>query len=267
MEIIKSIILGLIQGLTEFLPVSSSGHLVLAQHFFGVEESGVAIEVVLHLGTLAAVVIFFWQDILRLFAAVPYLFSRKSEKQRDRRIIWMLIVASIPTAIMGFLLEDFFDSMFGTPAVVPFALLVTAGIMLWSNKLLKGRRTLAEMRPQQALLVGVFQGLAIMPGISRSGSTIFASLIQGFDRDEAARFSFLLSIPAIIGATVFKLDEIVGLTSQYALPLLIGFLVAAVSGYIAIQFLFTLIKRQKLYVFSIYCAAVSVVSLIAYYLV
>ena len=268
MEIIKSILLGLIQGLTEFLPVSSSGHLVLAQYFFGVEEGGIAIEVVLHLGTLAAVVLFFFKDIVRLFKAVPYLFSQRGgeEVQGDKRIVWMLVVASIPTAIMGFLLEDFFEGMFASPVVVPFTLLITAGLMLWSNRLLSGRRTLSRMRPVQALWIGVFQGLAIMPGISRSGSTIFASLVQGFDREEAARFSFLLSIPAIVGATVFKLDDIVGLTATYALPLLIGFLAAAVSGYIAIQFLFALIKRQKLYVFSIYCAAVAVISLVAYHI-
>ena len=267
MEIIKSLILGLIQGLTEFLPVSSSGHLVLAQYFFGIEETGIAIEVVLHLGTLAAVVIFFFKDIVRLFSAVPYLFSQKGgeEKQGDKRVIWMLIVASIPTAIMGFLLEDFFEGLFATPVVVPFTLLITAGLMLWANKLLHGRRPLSRMRPVQALWIGLFQGLAIMPGISRSGSTIFASLIQGFEREEAARFSFLLSIPAILGATLFKFDEIRELSASYAMPLLVGFLAAVVSGYIAIQFLLALIRRKKLYVFSIYCAVIAVISLIAYH--
>lgn len=268
MELVKALILGLIQGLTEFLPVSSSGHLVLAQYFFGIEEGVVAMDVVLHLGTLAAVIIFFFGDIMRLIRAVPYLFSKKGGEgvQGDKRVIWMLVVASVPTALMGFLLSDFFDRMFATPVVVPFTLLITAGLMLWANKLLHGRRTLSRMRPMQALWIGIFQGLAIMPGISRSGSTIFASLIQGFEREEAARFSFLLSIPAIIGATVFKINDIVGLTSSYALPLLIGFLAAAVSGYIAIQFLFTLIKRQKLHVFSIYCAAIAVISLVAYFI-
>jgi len=268
MELVKSLILGLIQGLTEFLPVSSSGHLVLAQYFFGVEEGGVAMDVVLHLGTLAAVVIFFFRDIVRLFRAVPYLFSKKGgeEIQGDKRIVWMLIVASVPTAILGFLFEDFLTSLFATPVAVPFTLLITAGLMLWANRLLSGRKVLSQMKPQHALWVGVFQGLAIMPGISRSGSTIFASLIQGFDREEAARFSFLLSIPAILGATLLKFDEIAGLTSRYALPLLIGFLAAAVSGYIAIQFLLSLIKRRKLYVFSIYCASIAVISLVAYFI-
>lgn len=269
MEIIKSLILGLIQGLTEFLPVSSSGHLVLAQYFFHVEEGGVAMDVVLHLGTLAAVIIFFWKDIVRLLTAVPYLFSGRggAQKQGDKRIVWMLIVASVPTALMGYFLSDFFEGLFSTPLVVPFTLLVTALIMLLANRMLNGRRTLTEMKPGQAVVVGIFQGIAIMPGISRSGSTIFGALLQGFEREEAARFSFLLSIPAIAGAAIFKISDITGLTSTYAVPLLVGFLAAVVSGYVAIQFLFSLIKRQKLYVFSIYCAAIAVISLTAYFLI
>ena len=268
MEFIESLILGLIQGLTEFLPVSSSGHLVLAQYFFGVEEGGVALDVVLHLGTLAAVVVFFWKDIVRLACAVPYLFSPKGgeQKQGDRRIVWMLVTASVPTAILGFAFEDFLTSLYATPAAVPYTLLVTAVLMFFANRMLNGKRRLTEMKPGNALLIGVFQGLAIMPGISRSGSTIFGGLLQGFDRDEAARFSFLLSIPAIVGAALFKFDEITELSASYALPLLVGFLAAAVSGYIAIQFLLALIRRKKLYVFSIYCASVAVISLIAYHL-
>jgi len=268
MELVKSLILGLIQGLTEFLPVSSSGHLVLAQYFFGVEEGGVALDVVLHLGTLAAVIIFFWRDIVRLASAVPYLFSKKGgeQKQGDKRVLWMLVAASVPTAILGFAFEDFLTSLYATPAVVPYTLLVTAVLMFFANRMLDGRRRLPGMKTGNALLIGVFQGLAIMPGISRSGSTIFGALLQGFQRDEAARFSFLLSIPAILGATVFKFDEISALSASYALPLLAGFLAAAVAGYIAIQFLLALIRREKLYVFSIYCAVIAVISLIAYHL-
>lgn len=269
MEILKSLILGLIQGLTEFLPVSSSGHLVLAQYFFHVEEGGVALDVVLHLGTLLAVIIFFWKDIVRLACALPYLFSQKGgeQKQGDKRIVWMLIVASVPTAILGFAFEDFLTSLYATPVAVPYTLLITALLMLIANRMMNGKRGLTEMKPAQAFLVGVFQGIAIMPGISRSGSTIFGGLIQGFDREEAARFSFLLSIPAIVGAALFKLDDITNLSASYALPMAAGFLAAAVSGFIAIQFLMALIKRKKLYVFSIYCVAVAVISLIAYHLV
>jgi len=268
MEYIKSLILGLIQGLTEFLPVSSSGHLVLAQYFFGVEEGGVALDVVLHLGTLAAVVIYFWKDIVRLACAVPYLFSSKGgeQKQGDKRILWMLITASVPTAILGFAFEDFLTSLYATPVAVPYTLLVTAVLMFFGNRMLNGTRRLTGMKPGNALLIGVFQGLAIMPGISRSGATIFGGLLQGFNRDEAARFSFLLSIPAILGATIFKFDEIKNLSGSYAMPMLVGFLAAAVSGYIAIQFLLALIRRKKLYVFSIYCAVIAVISLIAYHL-
>lgn len=240
----KYLLLGLVQGLTEFLPVSSSGHLVLFQSFLNVPES-IAFDTVVHLATGLAVILYFWQEIISLFTT-------------QRKMLWLLIVATIPTGLMGFLLKDYFEAMFSSASAVGFFLILTAVFIFLGEWIGKGRRGLREMGIWDALFIGVAQGCAIAPGLSRSGTTISASLGRGFDRSFAARFSFILSIPAILGAGLLQSKAIIkaGTLGIGFAPLVIGFLAALFSGLIAIKFFMALIQRTSIRVFAYYCLAV-----------
>jgi len=241
---VKYLLLGLVQGLTEFLPVSSSGHLVLFQSFLNVPES-IAFDTVVHLATGLAVILYFWQEIISLFTT-------------QRKMLWLLIVATIPTGLMGFLLKDYFEAMFSSASAVGFFLILTAVFIFLGEWIGKGRRGLREMGIWDALFIGVAQGCAIAPGLSRSGTTISASLGRGFDRSFAARFSFILSIPAILGAGLLQSKAIIkaGTLGIGFAPLVIGFLAALFSGLIAIKFFMALIQRTSIRVFAYYCLAV-----------
>ncbi|MGI5850795.1 MAG: undecaprenyl-diphosphate phosphatase [Clostridiales bacterium] len=267
MDILQAIFLGLVQGLTEFLPVSSSGHLVAFQQILGIEEVGatnLTFDVALHLGTLVAVFVFYWQDI-RLMVNEIFLWmgeliglkkARSAPYDKGHRVMaQMLIVATIPTAILGFLFNDLFEKMFSSTYIIGFALLIT-GTLLWiSNRMVKGHKQPGDITPRDAVAIGLLQGMAITPGISRSGTTIFAGMIRGFTVELATKFSFLLSIPAIMGAAVLEGIKIMksGVRFTDSLPMVTGFIVAAVTGYFAIKFLVDLINRKKLYYFSYYC--------------
>ena len=186
---LEAILLGILQGLTEFLPVSSSGHLVICQSLLGMKGDLLIFDVFVHVGTLFAVVVVFWQDIVDIFR---HLFSRYT---------LLLIVGCIPAALMGLLLDDVFTALFSSVTAVALALILTGLLLLISDRF-NGTRTLKEMRFSDALTIGIFQGLAITPGLSRSGSTIFGALLCGFKRSEAAKFSFIISIPVILGAAL-----------------------------------------------------------------
>jgi undecaprenyl-diphosphatase len=252
MTVLQGIFLGIIQGLTEFLPVSSSGHLVLLQHYFHVQESGLLFEVLVHFGTLTAVVIAFWEDIWSLL------------RRPFQKLTLLLIVGTIPAAIVGLAFRGLFEKLFTSITAVAVALLITGGILWLVETYAESNKSLAQMGNGSALIVGLAQALAIAPGISRSGATIAAALFTGLDKRSAARYSFLLSIPAILGATVLEVRGLAGkeMGQGFLSPYLLGMLAAAVTGFFAIRLLINLLNRGKLYYFSFYCWAVGILALL-----
>jgi undecaprenyl-diphosphatase len=255
-EILQALLLGVVQGLTEFLPVSSSGHLVLVQNLFGTSfvflEEAVLFDLVLHIGTLVPVMIYYRQELLSLATSVV-----RDGAEEDRRWVLYVIAATIPTALMGVLLKDRFEALFHAPRAVAGALMVTALLLLATRSL--GSST--ARRPLSlgiALALGVAQGMAITPGISRSGSTIAVALLLGMSRVEAARFSFIMSIPAILGAMVLTLADGVTVQQEQTLPLVLGFAASAGVGYLALAWLVRLVKDGRLYLFAWYLIPVSV---------
>jgi len=275
LSLVYAIFMGIIQGLTEFLPVSSSGHLVILQQLLGLEEVGLGFNLILHIGTLVAVSIYYRKDLFLLFKEFfsllkDVLTKGKSDIRANehRLLLVMLFIAILPTAAIGFLFNDLFESLFKTSYIVGYTLIIT-GIILWiSNYLPVGSKHAKDMTLKDALFVGLVQGAAITPGISRSGSTIFAGLATGFTRDLATRFSFLLSIPAILAAVVLEGPEIIKEVSAIGnvLPVVSGFIASAVSGYLAIDLLISILKRQKLQYFSYYCWIVGGLTIIYHWI-
>jgi len=262
------VILAVIQGLTEFFPISSSGHLVLGQHILGVQAPGIALEVALHLGTLISVFIVFAKDIkLLLRASLSFVVAAPpSGHTYDltlyRRLIVLLVLASILTAVIGLTFKDIFIALFAAPRLVGLMLIVTGIILLLVTRL-QGTKTFWRMRNRDALAIGLAQGLAITPGISRSGLTISTGLLLGFDRDVATRFSFLLSIPAIVGASLLEVPAL--LRAQPDFPLWwigVGVLVAALAGVVAILGLVHMLKRGKLSYFAYYVWAIGILTML-----
>ncbi len=268
--IFQSIVLGLLQGLTEFLPVSSSGHLALAQNLIpGFEQPGVLLDVMLHAGTLIAVVLYFRADLVG-FARSALLMARTRDQgpedsthREDLRLMLGIFIAQFPTAAVGLLLQDRVEGLFQQPAAVGAALIGTAIILVAGE--LAARRTQAPTPAPsyfQSALIGIVQGLAVIPGISRSGATISAATAMGVNPQQAARFSFLVSVPAIAGATLITAlkhrGEIMAFTGDQLAAYLIGPLVAAVVGYVAIATVMRLIQGRKLVWFAPYCALVGV---------
>ena len=247
----EAIMLGLIQGLTEFLPVSSSGHLVIAQNIFGITEDVLVFDVFVHLGTLVAVFVAFWGDIVALL------------KKPFCRFTLLIIIGTIPAALMGYFLDDMFGVLFGSLLAVAIALIVT-GILLFISDRFNGEKTIDDMKIPHALIIGFFQGCAISPGLSRSGSTIFGALLCGLKRSEAARFSFILSIPIIIGAAIKEIgDAVVMNTATIEWTFFLGAAVAALSGYLAIRIFLKLLAKRRMKYFSYYVWLVALVLLIS----
>jgi undecaprenyl-diphosphatase len=261
MQALKAVILGIVQGLTEFLPISSSGHLVLLQNLFGLTEPELLFDVVLHCGTLLAIVIVFRQEVLSLvyeFFRLPKSLwghgtAGRSWRYRPHfRMLVLIIVGSVPTAIIGLGFKDVFESLFGSTLAVGIALLVT-GLVLFCTRWVGARgRGIDGFRARDALVVGLAQGLAITPGISRSGFTISAGLFLGLDRELAARYSFLMSIPAILGALVLELRE-ARAGAFGAIDLGLGFFAALVAGVFALIVLMKLVEQGRLHWFAGYC--------------
>jgi undecaprenyl-diphosphatase len=260
MSLFQAIFLGVIQGLTEFLPISSSGHLVFFQSLFGLNEPPIFFDVMLHLGTLLAVVIYFRTDIWKIIEAIGSVLKEKEGNREGLRLILWIILASIPTGFMGIFLKDWFESFFSKPKLVGGMLLIT-GLLLWLTRWAKkeGKR-LGGMRWFDAFLIGIAQGVAIIPGISRSGATISTGLFCGLDRELSGKFSFLLSIPAILGATLLeykKIDTASGVEST-----LIGTAVAFGVGILALALLMKIIKAGKIFNFSYYCCGMGILMII-----
>lgn len=262
MTLFEAIILGLVQGLAEFLPISSSGHLTLLQHFFGIEgESVLAFAVLLHLGTLISVFIVYWRDITELFIELCYvivdIFTGKglgTKRNETRRLGYMIIVATIPTAAIGLIFNDLFKSFYESLLAVGMGLIFTGTILWISERLNSSRKGIREMKFSHAIFVGICQGIAITPGVSRSGSTLFGGLISGLNRKLAVKYAFLISIPSILGSVVLEAPSAFeqGMDMTLAIPILVGVIVAAVSGLFAIKTMINFVSKQKLCYFSYY---------------
>ncbi len=261
MDIFQAIIIGIVQGLTEFLPVSSSAHLVFAQKLLGVESS-LAFDVLLHLGTLIAVLWFFRFDIIKMLNAwwlsigdiLQGRFRQGLYDDAYKRLSWYVILATIPVGIVGVFFEDSVDALFAGALYVPaFFLFVTGTILYLSQRMNSGNINLNNISKIEALIMGLGQACAILPGLSRSGTTIAAGLVMGLDKEFAAKFSFILSIPAIFGAFIFKVKDIGSSMDANFLPIFIGFIVSIIAGYLAIKWMLDLIKNKSLDIFAYYC--------------
>lgn len=257
MTIFQAVIMGVIQGLTEFLPVSSSGHLVIAEELLGLKTPGVTFEIWLHLGTLLAVLIYFRSWIFRLIRSL----WNGGRGADDRITVWALIVGTLPAVVVGFTLKSAIETAFSSPKFTA-AMLVVTGFILFSTLLARNRGLFVS--PLRSLIIGLAQAVAILPGISRSGSTISAAMLIGVEPAKAAEFSFLLSIPAIGGA--FLLDALSA--GESILPAgdiggyLIGTAVAFLSGLLAIHFLLKIVRRGSFYLFGVYCLVVGIAAFV-----
>jgi len=260
-------ILGVVQGLTEFLPVSSSAHLVITQNLFGFKEPQLLLDVVLHLGTLAAVAVFLWKEIIDITVgtvkgcvALAKREPKPLETYPDFFTGLCVIIATVPTGLMGVLFKDQFEAMFGSVTMVGFFLLVT-GCVLFTTKFVQVIRA-RKLTVIDALIIGVAQGIAICPGISRSGMTITAGILRRLDPVFAAKFSFLLSIPSILGAALLHAKDLNGVSIEGLGYLAVGFLSSAIAGYLSLAVLIRVVKSFKLYYFSYYCWAVGILVII-----
>ena len=269
MDIIQAIIIGLVQGLTEFLPVSSSAHLIFTQQALGLSDVGLAFDVLLHVGTLVAVVAYFFSDIISMikgfFLSLIDLKDGKfmEEVRRDpyKKLAWLTIIATIPVGIVGVLFNDLVESLFTGITVPAFFLLITGCLLYVSQRMNSGGIDLSNITLKEALIMGCGQALAVLPGLSRSGTTIAAGLFSGLDKEFAAKFSFILSIPAILGAGVFQLKDLSGGNVEIE-ACIAGFIVAVISGYLAISVLLKLIREKSLDIFAYYCWIVGAVILV-----
>jgi len=260
----EAIILGIVQGLTEFLPVSSSGHLVLFQQLFGLKEAELFFDICLHLGTLLAVMVVFRKEIKNIIVALMRLVSatgtpetilQKIESDADLKMALLLVIGSIPTAVLGFLFRSIADRLFASAFIVGLMLMVT-GLLLWLTRRSTSRNTPCgadRLTLANAFIIGIVQGLAIIPGISRSGSTISIGLLLGIQRETAARYSFLLSIPAIVGAGLLSLKESFSRPDPAIGAAVLGAVASAVVGYGALISLLHVVKKGRLYFFAPYC--------------
>jgi undecaprenyl-diphosphatase len=272
MSYIQALILGIVQGLTEFIPVSSSAHLVIVPWALGWPDSTLAFDTMLHWGTLLAVVVYFWADWLAIVKGFFHSLTTRGPwnsapggrlHDEDARLAWWIIIGTIPAAVIGFLFEGFFEDLFSNVTAVGFFLLLTALILFVAERYTRGVRFLGSLRLPDTLAIGLAQAAAIAPGISRSGATISAGMARGLNRESAARFSFLLSAPAILGAGTLKLAQLVGSGDAAGqIPVMIvGFLAAAVTGYLCIKYLLAYLRRGSLYVFAAYCAILGAIVL------
>jgi len=265
------LILGIVQGLTEFLPVSSSGHLVVAQHYLpGFSGPPLPFDVMLHLGTLVSLIVYFYRDIWRIIRSF---FARSTREDAGfRRLGILIVIGSIPTAAIGIGFEDVFERLFENPRTVPIMFMITSLVLLGAEICMRRRgrgedagdhpdenasldhRTAKSVGVWQALLIGLVQGCAIVPGISRSGTTIAAGIFSGVQREESARFSFLLSIPAIFGAFLLHIDDLAGADISYA----VGAGAAALVGLVAIHLTINAVIGKKLWIFSVYLVVIAI---------
>lgn len=268
MPIWLSVIMGIVQGFTEFLPVSSSGHLALVQNIVDFESymgSHLVFDVALHLGTLISVVIAFWDDIKFLFVSgIDWLrHGFRVEKHEGRNTVFMLFLSTLPL-VVALLLKDKVEAAFQNPVLIGFALIYTAVILYISDKVPGGKKLGGTMKPKDALIIGIMQCIAVLPGVSRSGSTITAGLFTGLKRDFAVKFAFLLSLPAVLGATVISIPDILAMTwtANDVITFITGIICAAISGYLAIFMVRKIAASKNFRYFAYYCAVVGILAVI-----
>ena len=266
--------MGFVQGVAEFLPISSSGHLTLMQHFFGFEEVDSLFNILLHFATLMAVCVVYWKDIvemiLEFFRGLTSLFSKRGSREisrppEARRLVLLVILGTLPLALVV-PIEDKVELLGNSPVFVSFALLITGCILFYSDRMARGKKNGRTATVVDALLVGVAQAVATIPGLSRSGCTISTGMLRGFDRKFAVRYSFLLSLPAVLGATLLKVVKTIsegGIDTSLLPKYILGMVVAGVVGYFSIRLVQLLADKGKFGKFSIYCWIAGVVSLVA----
>jgi undecaprenyl-diphosphatase len=271
MQPFEAIILGAVQGLTEFLPVSSSGHLVIFQYLFNLKEPEVLFNVGVHMGTLIAVIIFFRKDLHSIVASVFSFFNGILKKKvsfadatqdMDIKLALLIIVGTIPTGILGLFFHTIVDRIFSSVVLVGLMLIVTGSLLIITVWIKNNGKSIKRFSFKEALIIGLMQGISILPGISRSGSTIAVGLFMGLERETAARFSFLLSIPAIIGATILEFKDISTYPSAQIISMLIGAFTSCLVGYGALGSLLYIVKKGRLHFFAPYCFAAGVIALI-----
>jgi undecaprenyl-diphosphatase len=246
--ITQPLFLGFLQGFTEFLPISSSAHLILAPRLMHWTDPGLAFDVALHLGTLAGVVIYFWKDLWTLTQGILQFRDVRFESQR--RLVGLLVVATVPAAVAGLLLEKAAESSLRSPVLIGFTLIVMGLVLAAADYFSSGKKSLRDLTWPVALGIGCAQSLALIPGVSRSGATITLALFLGLSRSESARFSFLMSVPIIAGAGLLKFHQL--LRSPEHLAILVGFLGAAVSGFLAIWGLMRFVQTHRYTPFVVY---------------
>lgn len=268
MNLLQAIILGIVQGLTEFLPISSSGHLVLVPHLFNwqiPEDQVFVFDMLVQAGTLIAVVIYFWDDLWSILKAwFTALFHKKPFETQESKMGWFLILATIPGVIGGLFLDDLVESAFGSARMTIVFLAITAILLSVAEWLGKKERKLTNFNWLDALIMGLFQMLALFPGISRSGATITGGMLRNLDRESSARFSFLMSVPIMAGASFVTLFDIPSIAdiNTFLPALAVGFLVAALVGYLSIRWLLQYLTKHSLGKFSFYLMAVCILSVL-----
>lgn len=263
MTIIQYVFLGFFQGFTEPIPVSSSGHLVMLQNIFGVKMEDLSFEILLHFASLIAIIIIYWDDIVRLASnGFKYLFKKEEAAKDDFNFILYLIVATIPAGVLGILFEDQIGQIFSTAKMVGISLIIT-GIALWVIRNLRGRKSDGELTLKDAIIVGLAQGVALIPGISRSGATLVAAMLLGMKQKTALRFSFLLFIPVSLGSTILSLDSFLSTEFLAQWPLyLIAFITAGVATFFSLRWFMNIMARGNLIYFSIYCFIVGTIAFV-----
>jgi undecaprenyl-diphosphatase len=271
MTIFQAVILGIIQGLTEFLPISSSAHLVVAPFLFGwtfPKDQVFVFDVLVQMGTLVAVIIYFWKDLVNIIVGfVKGIISKKPFQSPEARTGWFIILASIPGGLAGVMIKPLVEAAFSNPVAVGVLLFGTAILLLAAELIGKRECNFASITWLDALLIGIGQAVAILPGISRSGSTISVGLMRGLRRVDAARFSFLMSIPIMLAAGLYSmldLKDVADLTS-FLPVVLTGVVVAGVVGYFSIKWLLNFLNSRSLSIFAAYCAGLGVLVLIVAY--
>lgn len=251
MSIIQSIILGIVQGVGEFLPISSSAHLVLVPYLFGWEESGLAFDVALHFGTLLAVLAIFFKDWWNLFMGAVRKVTKK-EDSTENKMFWYLVIATIPGALVGFILDDVIENVFRKQIWLIALALAVMGVLIyigdkWASKHYKKETSFDKITLKQAFIVGCSQALAVIPGFSRSGTTILTGRLMGISKEAVTKFTFLLSVPIIFGATILKVGDL-----TFSIEVVVGVLTSFVVGVLSIKFLLSYIKKHDFSVFAFY---------------
>lgn len=253
--LLKFILLGFVQGFTEPLPISSSGHIVIFRDLLGIHTTGLSFEIIVHFGSLIAIIIVYWKDIVTLIReGTKYIFEREEKYASSFRMIVYLLIATFITGIIGLFVEDFVSDELSTPFYAGIALLVT-GVFVWVIRNLEGHKSDEEITLKDTIIIGLAQACALIPGISRSGATVVAAMLLGLKRETSLRFSFLLAIPVILGVNILSITDIAQdhLLHVNLIPYIVAFIVSLLATYFALKWFINVMARGKLIIFSIYC--------------